>query len=262
MADAPWLMACKRLAVGQSMRFRCCGSTPAAVLFNKPGSWEMYCHRCKSSPKEFKQYVSMVQPEVLPRVLPAPAQLTRVSQEHPDLKQFLYSFMVSKGLMPDMLEDALWSEQYHRLVFPTGNGVYLARALYQHQHPKWLMLGGSQSFAVAEPARQLDAAAVVVLTEDYLSARKVQWVNNRYLSSSPASVVAILGTRLQLTLKSKLVQANKPVLLMLDGDAAGDAGTARIGKELRPFVPVRSYQLPGLDPKDMQVHQILEGLNV
>ncbi|QBP32913.1 gp13 [Shigella phage Buco] len=287
MADAPWLVACKRLAVGQTARFRCCGRTPAAVLYNKPDSWGMFCHRCKSSPYERKQYVSLVQPEILPRVLPAPAHLIRVSQATPETRAHVYSFMVSKGLMPDMLEDALWSEELKRLVFQTGQGTYLARAMYEHQQPKWLMLGGAQSYAiaparvgiaqtnahtthsaqtaVAAPAKTLDAAAdagLVVLTEDYLSARKVQWTSERYSPQATVLAVALLGTRLQLALKSKLVQANKPVLLMLDGDAAGDAGTARISKELRPFVPVRSYQLPGLDPKDMQVHQILEGLNV
>lgn len=263
MSDAPWLAACKRLAVGQTARFRCCGRTPAAVLYNKPDSWGMFCHRCKSSPYERKQYVSLAQPEILPQVLPAPAHLIRVSRTSLETQAHVYSFMISKGLMPDMLEDALWSEELKRLVFQTGYGTYIARAMHEHQQPKWLMLGGVQSYAVAAPAKTLDAVAdagLVVLTEDYLSARKVQWVGNRYMESTQLQSIALLGTRLQLSLKSRLVQANKPVLLMLDGDAAGDAGTARISKELRPFVPVRSYQLPGLDPKDMQVHQILEGL--
>nr|DAU44422.1 MAG TPA: putative DnaG-like primase [Caudoviricetes sp.] len=262
MADAPWLTACKRLAVGQTARFRCCGRTPAGVLYNKPDAWELWCHRCKTYAKEPKQFVSLVQPEVLPRVLPAPAQLISISHATPETKAHVYGFMVSKGLMPDMLEDALWSEELRRMVFRTQAGTYLARALYENQQPKWLMLGGAQSYAVAAPAKALDApvdAELVVLTEDYLSARKVQYAASKY-SQMQVVATALLGTRLQLPLKSKLVQANKPVLLMLDGDAAGDAGTARISKELRPFVPVRSYQLPGLDPKDMQVHQILEGL--
>lgn len=264
MSDAPWLAACKRLAVGQTARFRCCGRTPAAVLYNKPDSWEMFCHRCKSHPYERKQYVSMVQPEVLPRVLPAPAHLIRVSQATPETRALVYGFMVSKGLMPDMLEDALWSDELKRLVFQTQPGNYIARAMHEHQQPKWLMLGGAQSYAVAAPAKTLDAVAdagLVVLTEDYLSARKVQWVAERYMAEVSLRSISLLGTRLQLSLKSLIVQANKPVLLMLDGDPAGDAGTARITRELRPFVPVRSYQILGLDPKDMQVQQILEGLN-
>lgn len=291
MADAPWLAACKRLAVGQTARFRCCGRTPAGVLYNKPESWELYCHRCKSHERERKQFVSMAAPEVLPRVLPAPAQLIRVSQAPAEVQAHVYSFMVSKGLMPDMLEDALWSEELKRLVFQTQPGTYIARAMHSYQQPKWLMLGGTQSYAIAPaqvgivqtnvptthsaqithsisavsaPAKALDAladAGLVVLTEDYLSARKVQWVAEKYMAGTMLRSVSLLGTRLQLSLKSLIVQANKPVLLMLDGDAAGDAGTARISRELRPFVPVSSYQIPGKDPKDMTVQEILSGLH-
>lgn len=260
--DAPWLRAAKALAVGQSARFRCCGRTPAACIYNKTDSWQIYCHRCHVSATERKQFVSLVTPEILPKVIAAPAHLIRVSQASAEIKTHAYSFMVSKGLMPEMLEDALWSEELKRPVFQTGQGTYIARAMHSYQQPKWLMLGGAQSYAVAAPARALDApvdAGLIVLTEDYLSARKVQYVASKY-SQAQVLATALLGTRLQLSLKSKIVQANKPVLLMLDGDAAGDAGTARISRELRPFVPVSSYQIPGLDPKDMQVNQILEGL--
>lgn len=263
MTDAPWLAACKRLAVGQTARFRCCGRTPAAVLYNKTDSWQMYCHRCHSSTTERKQFVSMAAPEVLPRVLPAPAHLIRVSQASAEVQAHVYSFMVSKGLMPDMLEDALWSEELKRLVFQTQPGTYIARAMHSYQQPKWLMLGGTQSYAVAAPAKALDAVAgagLVVLTEDYLSARKVQYVADRY-SGQKICAIALLGTRLQITLKAKLIEQSTGVLLMLDGDAAGDAGTARISRELRPFVPVRSYQIPGKDPKDMTVQEILSGLH-
>ena len=270
MSDAPWLSACKRLAVGQTQRYRCCGRTPAAVLYNKPESWQLYCHRCKQTAVERKQFVSLVQPQVLPRVLPAPAHLVRVSQASAEIKAHIYSFMVSKGLMPEMLEDALWSEELKRLVFQTGPGTYIARAMHSYQQPKWLMLGGAQSYAVAAPAGQvgdlstaLADAILLVMTEDYLSARKIAYCAEKYLQSAgtlTCRTVALLGTRLSLPLKSAIVQANKPVLLMLDGDPAGDSGTARISLELRPFVPVSSYQIPGLDPKDMQVQQILEGL--
>lgn len=263
MSDAPWLAACKRLAVGQTARFRCCGRTPAAVLYNKPESWQLYCHRCKQTAIERKQFVSLVQPQVLPRVLPAPAHLISVSQASAEIKAHAYSFMVSKGLMPDMLEDALWSEELKRLVFKTGPGTYIARAMHEYQQPKWLMLGGAQSYAVGAPAKALDAVAdagLLILTEDYLSARKIQYVATHYSSCGDVLAVSLLGTRLQLQLKSKLVQANKPVLLMLDGDVAGDAGTARISLELRPFVPVNSYQIPDKDPKDMTVQEILSGL--
>lgn len=257
MTDAPWLQACKRLAVGQTARFRCCGRTPAAVLYNKPEAWQMYCHRCKESLSERKQYVSLVQPEVLPRVLPAPAQLIQIHQTSAELQAQLYGFLVSKGLMPEMAGAVYYSEQLKRLVWDLQSGTYLARALHSYQAPKWVLLGNPCQYATA--GTWLNTGAIV-LTEDWLSARKVQYVSEKY-GLEPVTAVALLGTRLSLPLKAKLIQLGKPVLLMLDGDSAGYAGRDAIQRTLKPFLQTRSYTIDGLDPKDMTCQQILEGLN-
>lgn len=275
--DAPWLQACKRLAVGQTARFRCCGRTPAAVLYNKPEAWQMYCHRCKESLSERKQYVSLVQPEVLPRVLPAPAKLLQIHQTGAELQAQLYGFLVSKGIMPEMAGAVYYSEQLKRLVWDLQNGTYLARALHQYQQPKWVMLGQPAQYAMVQTSwlstpkttqslsessaqSTQTASSAVVLTEDWLSALKVSWVATKY-SSEPVTAVALLGTRLSLPLKAKLIQLGKPVLLMLDGDSAGYAGRDTIQRTLKPFLQTRSYTIDGLDPKDMQIQTILEGLS-
>lgn len=255
--DAPWLQACKRLAVGQTARFRCCGRTPAAVIFNKVDAWEMYCHRCHEPQKVRKQYVTLMQPEVLPRVLPAPAQLICISQTSAELQAQLYGFLMSKGIWPEMAGAVYYSEQLKRLVWDLQNGTYLARALHQYQSPKWVLMG--------QPAQYADAGTwlntgVIVLTEDWLSALKVQYVSEKY-GSEPVTAVALLGTRLSLPLKAKLIQLGKPVLLMLDGDGAGYAGRDTVQRTLKPFLQTRSYTIDGLDPKDMTCQQILEGLN-
>ena len=256
--DAPWLQACKRLAVGQTARFRCCGRTPAAVLYNKPEAWQMYCHRCKESLSERKQYVSLVQPEVLPRVLPAPAQLIRIHQTSAELQAQLYGFLMSMGIWPEMAGNVYYSEPLKRLVWDLQNGTYLARALHQYQQPKWVMLGQSAQYASAQPLQH--PTELVVLTEDWLSALKTQWVSKKY-GSQPVTAITLLGTRLSLPLKARLIQLGKPVLLMLDGDSAGYAGRDTIQRTLKPFLQTRSYTIGGLDPKDMTCQQILEGLN-
>lgn len=256
--DAPWLQACKRLAVGQTARFRCCGRTPAAVLFNKPEAWQMYCHRCHTSLSERKQYVSLVQPEVLPRVLPAPAQLIQIHQTGAELQAQLYGFLMSKGIWPEMAGAVYYSEQLKRLVWDLQNGTYLARALHQYQSPKWVLMGQPAQYAAAQPLQH--PTEQVVLTEDWLSALKIQWVSKKY-SSAPVTAVSLLGTRLSLALKASLIQMNKPVLLMLDGDSAGYAGRDTIQRTLKPFLQTHSYTIDGLDPKDMTCQQILEGLN-
>lgn len=254
--DAPWLQACKRLAVGQTARFRCCGRTPAAVLFNKPDTWQMYCHRCHTSLSERKQYVSLVQPEVLPKVLPAPAQLVQISQTSAELQAQLYGFLMSKGIWPEMAGAVYYSEQLKRLVWDLQNGTYLARALHQYQQPKWVMLGQPAQYAAAQPLQH--PTEQVVLTEDWLSALKIQWVSKKY-SSVPVTAVSLLGTRLSLALKASLIQMNKPVLLMLDNDEAGWAGAKMVQRTLKPFLPVHDQVLRD-DPKACNISEILEGL--
>lgn len=254
--DAPWLKAAKALAVGQSARFRCCGRTPAGCIYNKPDSWQLYCFRCKTSITERKQYVSLVQPEVLPRVLPTPAQLIQIHQTSAELQAQLYGFLVSKGIMPEMAGAVYYSEQLKRLVWDLQNGTYLARALHQYQQPKWVMLGQPAQYAAAQPLQC--PTEQVVLTEDWMSALKIQWVSKKY-SSVPVTAVSLLGTRLSLALKASLIQMNKPVLLMLDNDEAGWAGARMVQRTLKPFLPVHDRVLRD-DPKACNISEILEGL--
>lgn len=257
MTEAPWLQACKRLAVGQTARFRCCGRTPAAVIFNKVDAWEMYCHRCHEPQKVRKQYVTLMQPEVLPRVLPAPAKLMQISQTSAELQAQLYGFLVSKGIMPEMAGAVYYSEQLKRLVWDLQNGTYLARALHQYQQPKWVQLGQPAQYAAAQ-GLSYECSRFTVLTEDWLSALKVSWVATRYCSE-PVTAVALLGTRLSLPLKAKLIQLGKPVLLMLDNDEAGWAGAKTLQRTLKPFLPVHDRVLRD-DPKACNISEILEGL--
>lgn len=254
--DEPWLRAAKALAVGQSARFRCCGRTPAAVLYNKPDTWQLYCFRCHTSLSERKQYVSLVQPEVLPRVLPEPAQLIQIHQTSAELQAQLYGFLMSKGIWPEMAGAVYYSEQLKRLVWDLQNGTYLARALHQYQQPKWVMLGQPAQYASAQPLQH--PTEQVVLTEDWLSALKIQWVSKKY-SSVPVTAVSLLGTRLSLALKAALIQMNKPVLLMLDNDEAGWAGAKVVQRTLKPFLPVHDRVLRD-DPKACHISEILEGL--
>lgn len=100
---------------------------------------------------------------------------------------------------------------------------------------------------------------LTVLTEDYLSALKVQQVLGKY-SSQTVQAIALLGTRLPLGLKARLIKEDKPIVCMLDDDTAGWNGTAAIIKQLKPFVPVHDRHL-NVDPKAATCSQILEALH-
>ncbi|UNA01095.1 putative DNA primase [Erwinia phage Micant] len=260
MIDAPWLRACKRLPVGGSARIRCCGRDKAAVIYNKEASWEMYCNRCKQPQFERKQFVQQIKHVVERPVQPAPADLIRIGDASAEVQNAAYSLLATKGIMPDMVEDVLWSNASRRLVFPISSSLYLGRAMTPAQHPKWVQYNGKSSFGYIAPLNQ--PVQGIVLTEDLLSAKKVAHASNRF-GSGNIVVVALLGTRLDQKLKLLIAQNNWPVLLMLDGDAAGYDGIKRIRRELKAFSGLRvgEFTRPGDDPKDLEIATILEALN-
>lgn len=260
--DQPWLRACKRLAIGQRARFRCCGRDAAGVLYNNPDAWEYYCHRCKQVGKEHKQY-QRIQLLEEPRVQPsAPADAIPVNQAPAETQNFVYGFLTTKGIMPEMVGDAEWSREKHRILFRVGNGA-LGRATLARQQPKWVMYGQPMQFAVAAPAVAPDVAAAaplkVVLTEDYLSARKIQHAVTSY-SALNVQAIAMLGTRLPTPLRAWLIQNRPEVILMLDNDPAGYAGAAAAKRALRPFMQCREHYFAA-DPKDATINEILGALN-
>lgn len=259
--DQPWLRACKRLAVGQRARFRCCGRDAAGVLYNNPDAWEYYCHRCKQVGKERKQY-QRIQLQEEPRVQPsAPADAICISQAPAETQSFLYGFLASKGIMPEMVEDAEWSKEKQRIIFRVGSAA-LGRAVHARQQPKWVMYGQPIAFAVAAPAVAPAVAAVaplkVVLTEDYLSAIKYQHAITNY-SVMNVQAIAMLGTRLPVQLRAWLIQNKPTVVLSLDNDQAGHSGAAMIRRALRPFMSCHEIYYDG-DPKEATIQELLDGI--
>ena len=257
MHDAPWLRIAKRLPVGGQQRFRCCGSDNAAVAFNNPDAWSGYCHRCKEPMYQRKQYAEFVQVEPERPVQAAQADVKRITDASQYEQELAYKFLISKGIMPDMVPDLHYSASARRLVFPLSPALSIARATQDWQKPKWIQYGGKSAFAMCKPLHDVKR---IVLTEDYLSALKVQYAANKF-GDGTALAISLLGTRLDKRLKLLIAEQKLPVLLMLDGDAAGYAGTERIRRDLRIYTEVKDYSIEGMDPKDMTCSQILEGLN-
>jgi DNA primase len=97
-----------------------------------------------------------------------------------------------------------------------------------------------------------------VLTEDYLSARKIQHAVTSY-SALNVQAIAMLGTRLPTPLRAWLIQNRPEVILMLDNDPAGHAGVAAARRALRPFMQCREHYFAA-DPKDAEIKEILEAI--
>ena len=164
----------------------------------------------------------------------APADAICISQAPAETQSFIYGFLASKGIMPEMVEDAEWSNEKQRILFCVG-GAVLGRAVHARQQPKWVMYGQPIPFAAVGPAVAPGVAAgaplKVVLTEDLLSALKIQHAVTSY-SALNVQAIAMLGTRLPTQLRAWLIQNRPEVILMLDNDPAGHAGVAAARRAL------------------------------
>lgn len=265
--DAPWLRACKRLAIGQTRRFRCCGATAAAILYNNPQSWEMWCNRCKQVTKEHKKYVRLDTAVHERSVQPVPADALDISQASAEIQHHVFSYLTSKGITPNMLEDVCqikWSETKGRIIFCFSN-VTLGRSMSPLVTPKWVQYGSNfQTLVNLKP--ECLRPSLVILTEDTLSAIKVQYVANLFFKDA-VQVVSTLGTTVSLTVRALLAQHKEslgdkvPVLCWYDGDKAGVTGANKAQKVLRPFANVQPFTIAGKDPKDCEPTEIKEVLD-
>ncbi len=191
----------------------------------------------------------------------APADAICISQAPAETQSFLYGFLTTKGIMPEMVEDAEWSKEKQRIIFRVGSAA-LGRAVHARQQPKWVMYGQPIPFAVAAPAVAPAVAAAtplkVVLTEDLLSARKIQHAVTSY-SALNVQAIAMLGTRLPTQLRAWLIQNRPEVILMLDNDPAGHAGVAAARRALRPFMQCREHYFAA-DPKNSTIQELIDAL--
>lgn len=255
--DEPWLRACKRLAIGGSRRFRCCGATPAAILYNKPLSWEMYCNRCKR-PAVVKKQMLRIQAPVQERpVQPVPAQLKHVPQLPADEQHWIWTFLQSKGLDPLILPSEEFMVAAGRLIIPFGGGA-LGRALSPQLQPKWVQYAGQGTKPPHYLWLGMHRARFAMVVEDPFSAKKLAYA----AKGEPITVYCTLGTRAHADLRVEIAAAgHERTLVWYDGDLGGDRGLVLLRKALRPYTKVSTYSVHGCDPKDLQLPEIKEVLN-
>lgn len=255
-ADEPWLRACKRLAIGATKRFRCCGPTPAAILYNNPTSWDMYCNRCKTTVKRRKEMIRIAAPVQERPVQPVPAHASRISQVSADEQYRVWTFLQQKGLDPLILPAEEFALAVGRIIIPFGGGVF-GRALRPQLQPKWVQYVNPGNSAAHFVWRGKHRARFAVVVEDQMSCIKLAYA----AKEMDVTVYCSLGTRAHVSLRAEIVAAqHERTLVWYDGDPAGEAGLALLRKTLRPFTKVRTYSVPGKDPKDLQLPEIKEVL--
>lgn len=256
-----WLPQAKKLAVGQSKRVRHnLELTCAMNVSNKVDRYVAYCQRCKTGAVHMKDFVNLTQKPIdqsssRHRGVPKDAVLLST---RPDATQSrVWSFLMSKGIADVHVPTscALWySASDDRVIFRSKGSPAMGRALGAAQ-PKWLDYEEGAWWSTQE----LQEGQRYVLVEDVLSAIKVQYALDKYKGGA-CTVVCCHGTSIRPALMEKLLHADG-IVIMLDGDNAGEVGTVRMYRELTALGlrNVSRVHIPyGCDPKDLRIQEIVD----
>jgi hypothetical protein len=244
LPKSEWLKEAQTLAIGMTQRFyHGAEGRPNMVVRNMPDRYTAYCHSCHEGAVFFKEQVKHS------------ATVTVEDKE----SYYIYTPMTvadrrrvtillqEKGMCSDYLRQFKLSiHDGKRLMFHTPDQV-IGRDLTGHSKAKWLTYSGTRAYIRCREW-SIDDALYVILTEDLFSAAKWDYFTpDNYLG------ISLCGTELGTLLSALLNNTHVIVILSLDGDAAGDAGTAKIKRTL-DILGIRNLtrQPPrNHDPKDM-----------
>lgn len=246
-----WLHLAKKLPVGRTERVyhgaEKRNNLVVKNLTDKYTAWCFACHKGGVHQKEFVKVLDDVRPTN--RKAGDPGFLRSINLALPDLNipySDIVMFLHSKHMTLDYIQhlNPQWSAQDKRIVLSTEDQC-VGRDITGHSPSKWYKYYGDCSYVRATPAAL--AGKTVVLTEDLFSACK-----GCYFAPDDWLFISLMGTSLYNDLLVQLLQA-KEVVMLLDGDDAGRAGTHSVIRALRLVgVPCCTVVVPeDLDPKDM-----------
>lgn len=259
LPENEWLHKAQALAIGQTSRtYHNEESRANLVIGNDVDRWWAYCHRCHEGGQVQKTHVVVgAEVQVQERFMPWPEDALPAPSS--PLYRGVYRTLLGKGIdLGSMLPGVptYISQRQGRLILASAQG-WLGRAIGAVQ-PKWCAYSNpGQRPAVFAHHPHDRIARRCVVTEDYFSALKIRWT----LNDPETTAIAALGTRVHNRLAAALLEADE-VLFAFDGDRAGADGWPAAARRLRGLgKSVRICDVPqGLDPKDMQAHQIQEML--
>lgn len=232
-----------------------CGLGRTLLLSRNEDGISAHCFRCNDSAfiKDERSLAERIAAlakaraadvEVIRPELPEPRERD-VQQWPKEARVWLYK----AGLSNDAIERLgfYWHPVTQRVVMPVfeaGELVYWQARSLNPNVPKYINPTVERGTVAPRFGR---GGACIVLTEDILSAIKVGMVNEAW---------SIMGTSLPDKIAVRLVDAARPVIVMLDPDDAGRKGTAKIITQLRLLgLPVGSY-FGRADPKLLSQEEI------
>lgn len=239
----------EQLKLGQKRRVdHDCGDGRTMIVSRNDRGVSYWCHRCHAkgyihTERSLAERIAAlsesldwdgVAQESLE--LPGPGKLD--PQEWPDVPRL---WLYKAGFSNDEIRRHgwYWNPRMQRVILPVkqdGKTIYWQGRGFDSDRPKAINPAVNREGLVAK----YGDGDWVALTEDILSAAKVGSVGEAW---------ALLGTVLAYSTALALVEARRPVLLMLDDDPAGRRGAAEASKTLNLLGVWNKQVYFGKDPK-------------
>lgn len=232
-----------------------CGPGRTLLLSRNEDGVSAYCFRCGESGfiKDERSLAERI--AALAKARAADVEVIRPELPEPrerDVQQWPKAarvWLYKAGLSNDHIERLgfYWHEPTQRVVMPVfedGELVYWQARSLNPNVPKYVNPRIERGTVAPRFGR---GGACIVLTEDILSAIKVGMVNEAW---------SIMGTSLPDKIALRLVNAARPVIVMLDPDDAGRKGTAKIITQLRLLGLTAGSYLGRADPKLLSQEEI------
>lgn len=133
--------------------------------------------------------------------------------------------------------------------------------------PEQLRTWGKWKFPRGFPKHHVlfNAHRAAMFREGGIIVGECPWSVMRFYQAGVPGAVALLGTRLH-PAAERWLAACRRVILLLDGDPAGETAGQAIARQLAPACSVAVHQLPhGLDPDDLsdpELHQLAAGYGI
>jgi hypothetical protein len=255
-----WLKAAKRLPVGATDRiYHGAEKRPNLVIRNMQDKYTAYCHHCHQGDVQMKEAVRFqIEPEAEKSKKGIPSALIQYHMWDESLKRRIMEFLISKDMALGFFSTIYpkYNPEDQRLVFETPDQI-VGRDMTGKSKSKWFTYMSNYSFNRA--ARRSFDDKVIVLTEDYFSALKLQYVFSSLPRFHDYLAVSAMGTRLNTDLTVQLIKARKTIILF-DGDAAGSEGAVAFSSAFKILdIPYEDWTLcmpTGLDPKNLDTATI------
>lgn len=259
-----WLKIAEGLPVGGTTKVAHIedgtGKSDSVLIYNLVNGYGAKCYRRGTSDWVSKDSVNLVElaealeisakcdlPEDMGKYLPS------LNLPYQSLAS---SYLLKRNIDPESI-DAYVSQSRMRLIFygvdTSGTFGYIGRDITEKHKAKVVNYQTSKGRIQNLVLNISLSFNTVVLTEDILSATKIQYVARRY-GLPLGEVISLNGTKGSDSLSLYLM--DKDVLIWLDGDSAGVQGSVKLYRDLQSIAKsVKIIQGEG-DPKDYSYQDI------